>query len=85
MGRNAKGAGSLRKVTKTVNGKTYTYWEGQITTGIDTGSGKQKRKTFTGKTQKEVREKMQAAAVAVNEGQFFEPSKITLGEWLDFG
>ena len=54
-----------------------------MTIGTDPGSGKQIRKSFTGKTQKEVREKMQAAAVAVNEGQFFEPSKITLGEWLD--
>lgn len=83
MARREKGAGTIRKVTKEKNGKLYTYWEGQITTGTDPGSGKQKRKTFTGKTQKEVRERMQAAAVAVNEGTFFEPARITLAEWLD--
>ena len=82
-GRRAKGTGSLRKVTKTVNGKTYTFWEGQITTGTDPGTRKQLRKTFTGKTQKEVREKMQAAAVAVTQGNYFEPTRITLGEWID--
>lgn len=83
MARREKGAGTLRKVTKEKNGKTYTYWEGQITIGTDPGSGKQKRKTFTGKTQKEVRQKMQAAAVAVDEGQYFEPSKLTVKEWFD--
>ena len=83
MGRNAKGTGTIRKVTKTVNGKTYTYWEGQITIGINPGNGKQQRKTFTGKTQKEVRERMQEAAVSVNEGTFFEPSKMTVKEWFE--
>lgn len=83
MARNAKGTGSLWKVTKVIKGKKYEYWEGQITIGTDAGTGKQKRKTFTGKTQKEVREKMQAAAVSVNEGQFFEPSKMTVKEWFE--
>ena len=83
MTRREKGTGTLRKVNKEKNGKTYTYWEGQITIGVDPGTGKQKRKTFTGKTQKEVREKMQAAAVSVNEGTYFEPTKLTVREWFD--
>ena len=81
--KRGNGDGTITKRTVTRNGKSYTFWEGRVTIGTDPGSGKQIRKSFTGKTQKEVREKMQAAAVAVNEGQFFEPSKITLGEWLD--
>ena len=81
--KGAKGGGSIHKRTLTKNGVDYTYWEGQITIGRDPGTGKQKRKTFTGSTQKEVLEKMQAAAVQVNEGTYFEPAKITLGEWLD--
>ncbi len=32
---------------------------------------------------KEVREKMQTAAVAVQSGDYFEPSKMTVGQWLD--
>ena len=81
--RRAKGTGTIQKRTVTRNGKQYTYWEAQITVGNDSGSGKQKRRAFTGATQKEVREKMQKAAVAVQDGDFFEPSKITLGAWLD--
>lgn len=81
--RRAKGTGNLRKRTVERDGKPYTYWEAAVTVGYDPGTGKQIRKTFTGKTQKEVREKMQAAAVAVQNGDFFDPAKITLGEWFD--
>jgi integrase len=82
--RRAQGTGSIYKKTVTSkDGKTREYWESQVTVGYDPGTGKQKRKTFTGKTQKEVREKMQAAAVAVQNGDYFEPSRITVGEWLD--
>lgn len=81
--RSAKGKGTLRQVTKEKNGKSYTYWEGQITIGIDPGTGKQKRKTFTGKKQGDVVKAMQAAQNAVNEGSFFEPSKLTVKEWFE--
>lgn len=81
--RRAKGTGTIRKRTVTRNGKTYSYWEAAVTIGYDPGTGQQLRKTFTGATQKEVREKMQAAAVSVQSGDYFEPSKITLGQWLD--
>ena len=83
MAKRGNGDGTISKRTVTRNGKSYTYWEGRLTIGINPGSGKQMRKTFTGKTQKEVREKMQAAAVTVNQGQFFEPSKMTVKEWFD--
>lgn len=81
--RAAKGAGSIRKRTVTRNGKRYEYWEARITTGRDPGTGKQVQRTFSGKTQKEVREKLQAAAVEVNRGTYTPPTKMTLGEWLD--
>lgn len=81
--RRAKGSGTLKKRTVTRSGKEYVFWEGQVTLGYDPGTGKQIRKTFTGQTQKEVREKMQEAAVAVQNGDFFEPSKITVGGWFD--
>lgn len=83
MARNAKGGGNIRKKTVTRNGKQYTYWEARITTGRDPGTGKQVQRSFTGKTQKEVREKLQAAAVAVTTGTYIEPSKLTVGQWLD--
>lgn len=81
--RNAQGSGTIRKKTITRNGKEYTYWEARLTVGCDPGTGKQVQRSFTGKTQKEVREKMQAAAVAVNTNAYTEPTKLTLGQWLD--
>lgn len=81
--RAAKGAGSIHKRTHTRNGKEYTYWEARVTTGRDPLTGKQIQRTFSGKTQKEVREKMQAVAVEVSRGTYTPPSKMTVGEWLD--
>lgn len=81
--RAAQGAGTIRKKTVKRNGKDYTYWEARITTGRDPGTGKQIQQSFSGKTQKEVREKMQAAAVAVNTGTYIPPAKLTVGQWLD--
>ena len=81
--RAAQGAGTIRKKTVIRKGKEYTYWEARITTGRDPGTGKQVQRSFTGKTQKEVREKMQAAAVAVNTGSYVTPQKMTVGQWMD--
>lgn len=81
--RNAQGAGTIRKKTVTRNGKVYTYWEARITTGRDPATGKQIQQSFSGKTQKEVREKMQAAANEVNKGTYIPPAKMTVGQWLD--
>lgn len=82
-GRAAQGSGTIRKKTVMRNGQPYTYWEARVTTGRDPGTGKQVQKSFSGKTQKEVREKMQAAAVEVNDNSYVEPSKMTVGQWMD--
>ena len=82
-GRNAAGAGSIRKKTVKRKGREYTYWEGRITVGFDPGTGKQVQKSFTGKTQKEVLQKLQQAATEIQKSGFQEPSKMTVGEWLD--
>ena len=81
--RAAQGAGTIRKKTVTRKGTAYTYWEARITTGYDSGTGKQIQRSFSGKTQKEVREKMQAIAIELNNGTYKEPLKMTVGEWLD--
>ena len=81
--RAAHGSGTIRKKTVTRNGQDYTYWEARITTGYDAGTGRQKQRSVTGKTQKEVREKLQALAVEVNSGTYRDPCRMTLGEWLD--
>ena len=82
----ANGAGSApRKVTRTdkKTGKTYTYWEGRITIGTDPGTGKQIQKSFTGKTEAEVRKKMTAVLAEVDKGEYREPSKLTVAAWMN--
>lgn len=81
--RGAQGSGTIRKKTVKRHGQEYTCWEARITIGRDPGTEKRIQKSFSGKTQKEVREKMQAAAAAVNDRSYQEPSKMTAGEWLD--
>ena len=77
--RRTKGTGSLRKVTK--NGKTY--WEGSVTIGYDPGTNKQIRRTFSGKKQGNVLKRMQAVSVAVENGTYFEPGKLTVKQWFE--
>lgn len=77
------GAGSIRKKTVTRSGKEYTYWEARYTSGRDPGTGKQVQKSITGKTQREVSEKLRAITASIDTGTYTEPSKLTLGAWLD--
>ncbi|BAL00680.1 putative site-specific recombinase [Oscillibacter valericigenes Sjm18-20] len=83
LGRNAAGAGTIRKKVVHRDGKDYTFWEARITTGYDPGTGRQIQRSFSGHTQKEVREKMQAAAVEINNGTYREPTKMTIKQWLE--
>ena len=83
MGRAANGIGSIRKKSVQKNGKTYTYWEGRCTTGYDPGTGRQKQRSITGKSLKEVRQEISRITGEVDDGSYIEPSKQTLGEWLD--
>jgi len=82
--RNSPGMGGIRKRTRErKDGSVWTYWEGRISRGFDPKTGKPKTVTVTGKSQKEVRERLQAIAVELNEGSFVAPSKKTLEEWLN--
>lgn len=81
--RSPSGTGTIRKKTVIKNGRSYEYWEARLTVGRDPGTGKQIQRSFSGKTQKEVREKMQSAAVAVNENTYQDPSRLSLSDWLD--
>ena len=81
--KNASGGGSIRKKTVTRNGTTYTYWEARYTAGTDPGTGKQIQKSITGKTQKEVSEKLRAATASIDQGTYSAPNKMTLGQWLE--
>ena len=59
--KSTSGMGSIRKITREINGKTYTYYEARYTAGFDPGTGKQIQRSISGKTQKEVSQKLKAA------------------------
>ena len=75
--------GSIRKITRTINGKNYTYYEARYTAGFDPGTGKQIQHSITGKTQKEVAQKLKAALAAIDAGTYKAPCKMTVAQWLD--
>lgn len=81
--RAAHGTGTIRKKIVTRNGKEYVYWEARYTVGVDPGTGKQKQKSITGKTQKEVAEKLKEVTHAIDKGVYTEPQRLTYSAWLD--
>ena len=82
--RGAAGTGSIRKKTRTnPSGRTYTYWEGRYSTGFHPETGKQVQKSITGKTQKEVSQKLRAILASIDTGTYREPCEMTLGAWMD--
>lgn len=83
IGKGAGGAGSIRKITTTRNGKTYTYWQGRYTEGFDPGTGKQIQRSITGKTQKEVAQKLKQVTLDIDNGVYHAPCKLTLAQWLE--
>ena len=74
--RAASGSGTIRQ-------RPDGTWEARFVVGHDPGTGKPIRKSVYAKTQKEVRQRMAQAIAAVDNHEYFEPSKMTLGEWLD--
>ena len=76
MGRAANGVGSIRKKSVQKNGKTYTYYEARATVGFDPGTGKQIQKSITGKTQKEVAQKLRQIVKAGSNNQPKQPGMI---------
>ena len=81
--KNAAGCGSIRKKIVKRNGKEYPYWEGRYTVGFDPGTGKQIQKSVTGKTQKEVAQKIKELTAALDAGTYIAPHKMTVAQWLD--
>ena len=74
--RAAQGSGTIRQ-------RSNGSWEARFTVGRDPGTGKQVQKSVYGKTQKEVRERMTAILADIDKGIYSEPSKLTVGKWLD--
>lgn len=74
--RNAQGGGTIRQ-------RKDGTWEGRYTVGRDPGTGKQIQKSIYGKTQKEVRQRLQQTTTAIDEGVYVAPSKLSVEQWLN--
>lgn len=74
--RGAQGAGNIRQ-------RKDGRWEARYTTGSDPGTGKQIQKSIYGTSQKEVLAKLQQVHVALKDGTYTEPTKMTVGAWAD--
>lgn len=72
----ANNAGSIRQ-------RPDGLWEARISIGNDPATGKPKRRSIYGKTQKEVRQKMTAALKSLDDGTYQTPSKMKVSEWFD--
>ena len=81
--RTTSGMGSIRKITRTINGKNYTYYEARYTAGFDPGTGKQIQRSITDKSKKVVAQKLRAAMVDLDAGTYKAPCKMTVAQWLD--
>ena len=80
--KGANGAGSIRKITTTRNGKEYTYWQGRYTEGYDACTGKQIQRSITGKTQKEVAQKLRQITAEIDATTYVAPCKLSISEWM---
>lgn len=74
--RNAQGGGTIRQ-------RKDGTWEARYTVGRDPGTGKQIQKSVYGKTQKEVRQRLQQITTSIDEGMYIAPSKLTVEQWLN--
>lgn len=81
--KSAAGSGNIRKKAIMRNGKEYSYWEARVTVGFDPETGRQRQRSVSGKTQKEVAQKLRQLTTEIDQGTYLEPTKMTVGEWLD--
>ena len=74
--RRGKGEGCISK-------RKDGTWQGYVTIGYNPETGNPKRKYFSGKTRKEIQEKINKVAGKVQEGTYKEPSKMRVAEWFN--
>jgi integrase len=73
--RGAQGGGTIRQ-------RKDGRWEARYTVGRDPGTGKQVQRSVYGTTQQEVRKKLAQAVASLDNGDYFEPAKMTLARWV---
>ena len=73
--KNGSGEGNIRK-------RRPGLWEARYTSGRDSQTGKQIQKSVYGKTREEVSKKLTEIKSCIDKGDYTEPSKLTIGEWV---
>ncbi len=73
--RSPKGQGTVRQ-------RKDGRWEGRVTLGRHPATGRQMQRSIYGATQEEVVKQMQRLSVAVDDGTYQEPSKLTVSGWM---
>ena len=74
--RRANGEGNIRK-------RKDGRWEGRYTAGHDPTTGKQIFKNVLGRTQAEVKQKLNVALEELKKVDVIVSDQMTTGEWLD--
>lgn len=75
MAKNASGAGSIRQ-------RADGRWEARYSAGFNPATGRQIQRSIYGKTQKEVRQKLNKVISDLDSGTYVAPSNITVSQWL---
>ena len=73
--RGAQGGGSIRK-------RPDGRWEARYTTRFDPKTGRQIQRSIYGKTQKEVRQKLNQIIAEIDQGVYKEGSTMKVSQWL---
>jgi integrase len=77
MARRGNGEGTIRR-------RKDGTWEARYTIGRDPATGRQKQKSIYGRTRKECADKLADALAAIADGEYIEPNKRTLYEWIEY-
>lgn len=77
MARRANGEGTIHYV------ESRQSWCAQITIHLDPLTGKPKRRTVYGRTQAEVRKKLEQLKVLREQSALASPSKVTVADWAE--
>lgn len=82
--KRGQGEGSIReRFKKTKDGKKVSIgWEARYTVGVD-ANGKQIRKSIYAKTSDDIKKALRKVLTDLDNGTYIEPTKMTLGDWLD--
>ena len=73
--KNPNNSGTVSKIKRTKNGKTYEYWQARFSV-----AGKQECKTFH--TQAEAQEFLNNSNYEVQNEDYLKPNKITVDQWF---